>query len=279
MIRTVAHFSPARVIVLFTCFTILMGTLLLALPIARHAPLSFTDLFFTATSSTCVTGMFTISLSQFTVFGHWVILALMQIGGLGLITLTLFILYLLFDLGFGAQLLAGHIFEIESWKEVKHVLFFIVIITFLCELIGTAFTFACIKDYYPLPKALFLSLFHAVSCFCNAGITLFEHDLFFQLFTANYFLLVISALLMFAGSFGFLTWIDIFGKGKAYFESKRYTLSLATKIVCMGTLLLIIIPAAILFVIEYSNAFAHLSFFGKIMHALYNAISLNQPGS
>lgn len=276
--RTVAHFSPGRVVFTFTFITILIGTLLLALPFAQKSPLGLLDLFFTATSSTCVTGMFTIPLSQFTTFGHCVILGLIQIGGIGLVTLTLFTIYLLFDLGFGAQLLAGQIFEIESWKQIKKILIFIMSITLITELIGTACTFLCIKSYYPAGRALFLAFFHSVSSFCNAGVSLFEHGKHPDLLIANTPLLLVTAVLMFAGSFGFITWSELARNCRARYLHKRYSFSLVTKLVISGTVFLILIPSILLFALEYNHAFAGLPLWQKIINAFYNAISLRSTG-
>ena len=102
--------SPAHII-LFSFFILIMcGALLLALPIAHIKPMAFIDLFFTATSATCVTGLFTIPLSNFTFFGKAVILGLIQIGALGLATMSLFIISLFIDLGLRNPLYGGPTF-------------------------------------------------------------------------------------------------------------------------------------------------------------------------
>lgn len=277
MSTTLAHLSPGRVIIAFTAFTILLGTALLALPIARVDDVSWLDLLFTATSSTCVTGMFTIPLAHFTTFGHSVILVLMQVGGLGLITLTIFVLYMLFDLGFGTQLLAGQILEIESWKQARRILKYIMIITLASELLGAAFIFCSIKDMYPLSKALFLSFFHAVSCFCNAGIMLFDQAHINQL-PYSYGLLAISSMLMIIGSLGFITWIEVYKKYRAWRQAKRFCFSLSSKIIFWSTLLLISVPALLLLILEHNNAFSHLSWTGKLINALSNSIALRSTG-
>lgn len=275
MSKSVAHFSPGRVILLFTFITIIVGTALLALPLARKEPIPLLDLFFTATSSTCVTGIFTVPLDQFTTFGHCVILGLIQIGGIGLITLMLFMIYLLFDLGFGVQLLAGQIFEIESWKEIKRILILIVCLTLGAELLGTIATFLCIHHDFTFKHALFLSLFHAVSSFCNAGISLFGQS--FSIAT-RYGFLITTGILMFMGSFGFLTWLELFRRGFIRNGHKRYGFSLITKIVLWSTLLLIVLPTALLLILEDTGAFAHLTTLGKVINAFYNAISLRSTG-
>lgn len=190
--KSLAHFSPGRIILFSVFITIMIGTLLLASPIARTVPIPILDLIFTATSATCVTGLFTINLSAFTIFGKSVLLALIQIGGLGLITLTVFVLSLFMELGFGTQLLAGNVMEIETWKNVRKIIIFIISITLITELIGTIITFFCIRSYYPIDQALFLSLFHSVSSFCNAGISLFDHAQHPHLICANYPLLLIT---------------------------------------------------------------------------------------
>src|SRR5579863_7412256 len=107
--------SPARIIVFSFFFLILCGTLLLWLPQARIKPIPLIDLFFTATSATCVTGLFTIPLSNFTMFGKTIILGLIQIGALGLATMSLFIISLFIDLGLGTRFMAGQLFELDSW--------------------------------------------------------------------------------------------------------------------------------------------------------------------
>jgi trk system potassium uptake protein len=110
MLIKLSKYSPARIILFSFFFTILAGTILLALEVSRTTSVAWIDLFFTATSATCVTGLFTIPLyNTFTFFGKCVLLALVQIGGLGLITMTLFFVSLFVDFGLGAQMIAGQI--------------------------------------------------------------------------------------------------------------------------------------------------------------------------
>ncbi len=135
--KKLAHFSPARAILFSFFFLITLGTILLALPMARTKAIPLIDLFFTATSATCITGLFTVPLSDFTRFGQGVILALIQIGALGLVTMSLFVLSLFVDLGLASMLMAGQLLELESWKNIKRILVFIFLGTIAAELLGT----------------------------------------------------------------------------------------------------------------------------------------------
>lgn len=276
--KSLAHLSPGRIILLSLFITVMIGTLLLALPIARTAHISWLDLIFTATSATCVTGLFTVNLGLFTLFGQAVLLALIQIGGLGLITLTIFVLSLFIDLGFGTQLLAGHVMEIETWKNIKKIIIFIISITLIIECIGTIVTFFCIRTYYSTTHALFLSLFHAVSSFCNAGISIFDHAKHPHLICADYPLLIITALLMFCGSLGFITWIEIIKYIKSLFCKKRFIFSLVSKIALYGSAFLTVIATLLFLILESGNAFSHMSYTGKILNSLFNAVSLRSTG-
>jgi len=142
---------PPELIVLFSVIaTVALGTLLLALPVAHKLPIGLLDLFFTATSATTVTGLHTIPMENFTIFGKAVILLLIQIGGLGLITLTLFFLSFFMNLGLGTQMMAGNILEIDSWKQIKKILVFIIAITLGTEFIGTLLMFGILSPHYPV---------------------------------------------------------------------------------------------------------------------------------
>src|SRR6476620_4610964 len=127
--KTLAHFSPALIIFCSMILTILIGTVLLALPFARTQSISLINLLFTATSATCVTGLFTVSLAGFSSFGKAIIMILVQIGGLGLITLTIFLMSLFVEFGFAMQLMAGQLLQLESHKKIKQLIMFIIGLT------------------------------------------------------------------------------------------------------------------------------------------------------
>lgn len=271
-----AHFSAGRVILFALFCTILMGTFLLSLPFARHVPMSFVDLFFTATSVTCVTGLFTVPIEQFTFFGHCIILLLIQIGGLGVITLTLFLLSLFVNLGLATQLMAGKILELESWKNTKNFLVFIVAIAVVCEAIGSICFFTVFSKNFPLGKALFLSVFHSVSFFCSSGITLFGNS--FLLYSHNYVAIITATALMFAGGLGFITLYELLEYAWNIKDKKSHHFSLQTKIVLWGTLIGVSITALLIYLLERHHAFATLSPLATFVTSIFQAVSFRSTG-
>lgn len=273
-IKQVSHFSPGKIILYSVFITIALGTIALSLPIAHVKPIPFIDLLFTAVSSTCVTGSYTISLDNFTFFGHIILLILMQIGGIGLITLTIFLLSFFIDLGFAHQVMVGQILELESWKNVHTLIIFIILSTVCIESLGALCVFVAIKDIYPLGQAIFIALFHAISSFCNVGVLLVPNDFFIH----SYWLLSITAILMIIGGLGFVTWREILYYIQSWRNKKRYAFSLHSKIVLYGTFGMIIIASLIFLILEHDNTYAHMSYLKSIAHALFQAVSFRSGG-
>ena len=174
--RKLSRFSPSRTILISVFITIITGTLLLGTPYARTAYVSWLDLFFTATSVTCVTGLFTVPIqTTFTRFGHTILMCLMQIGALGLITMTLFFMALFMRFGISTQFMAGQLLEIERLRNIRRLILSIVVIAITTEAIGAIFMYSSIRHLYPPGDAWFYSIFQAVASFCNApGVTLLK---------------------------------------------------------------------------------------------------------
>lgn len=273
--------SPAHIILFSFFFLILCGTLLLALPIAHIVPMSFIDLFFTATSATCVTGLFTIPLSNFTLFGKTIIMGLIQIGALGLATMSLFIISLFIDLGLGTRFMAGQLFELDSWKNIKRILIFTFASTLTLEIVGALSFFSIFHAQYPLSNAIFYSLFHSVSSFCNAGISFFhfltEQNL--EIYKTNYLFLATTAFLTFFGGLGFITWHEIMMRTHAYFYSlKPHRFSLHSKIILSGTAILFSITATLFWLLEHHNTLKNLTAGQSLANTIFHAISFKSCG-
>ncbi len=273
--------SPAHIIFFSFFILILCGTLLLALPIAHTKTVSFIDLFFTATSATCVTGLFTIPLSNFTFFGKAVILALIQIGALGLATMSLFIISLFIDLGLGTRFMAGQLFELDSWQNIKKILIFTFRSTLILEIVGALCFYSIFKSEYTLSNAIFFSLFHSVSAFCNAGISFFhfltEQNL--EHYNSNYLFLITTSILTFFGGLGFITWHEISLRIRSYFLSKKpHRFSLHSKIILYGSGMLLVITSLLFFLLEYYNTLHVLPLPLKIVNSIFHAISFKSCG-
>ncbi len=275
MVVKLAHFSPGRAIFLSLIATILVATGLLALPQARHVPLSFIDLLFTATSALCVTGLFTIALDQFTLFGHAILLVLIQIGGLGLITITLSFMYLFAEVGFSAQLIAGRMLEIDSWKKIKKIVLFTFGVTLAAELCGAIAMLPLFIKHYPLDQAWFFSFFHAISSFCNAGIVIGDYFVLEQ-YSSSF--LIITMFLMIIGGLGFVTWYEIMEYIRSLSEKKHHHFSLHSKIVLSGTVSLFLASAVIFWVLEHDTSLIPLTSIGSFLTTIFHAFSCKSTG-
>lgn len=257
-----------------------MGTILLALPQSQLVSIPFIDLLFTSASCTCVTGLTTVPISYFTTFGHSVILCLIQLGGLGLLTLSLFFVSLFLDLGMATKIMAGEMFEFK-WSRIKTFLITIVTTTVLLEGISTIFFYFSFRKFLPPRPALFHAVFHSVSAFCNTGLTLFEDGL--CSFKGNIPFLALTAFLIFAGSIGFVVWLEVARRVRARFRSLKETtyvppFSLHAKIVLTTTGTIILFGTTLIWLLERTNVLKGSSFFQGIFSSFFYTISLRSAG-
>ncbi len=269
--------SPGRTVLLSIIFTIGLGTILLMLPAAQRTPISFVDCLFTATSSTCVTGVLTIPFDSFTLFGKCIILALIQIGGIGLLTLWLFLVSLFVTLGLSTQFMIGQVLELTILKNPRYILYFIIGFALITELIGAGCIYWLISPLYSPGEAVFHSIFHSISSFCNAGLSSFGGQSMIP-FKENIPLLGITGLLIFLGGIGFVTIYEFFIYIKKRFMKKRYQFSLTTRVVFAVVPVLIGTVTLLLLWIEGSRHFADQSFFVTISNMIFNAVAYRSAG-
>ncbi len=272
----IVQFSPGRIILSSLLIAIVLGTLLLWLPIARTVYIPLIDIFFTATSVICVTGLLTTPLTSFTPFGHFIILILMQLGGLGLITMTIFIMSLFVEFGLGTQILAGKLLELESWKNIKNMLFFIIKLSIIIELLGAAIIFITIYHEFSFAEGIFLSLFHAVASFCDAGLSLFPQGMIS--YQKNYVMLMITSFLMLFGGLGFITWHEILLYIRSFFDHKKAHFSLHSKIVLSTTCSIIVGASALFWILERNNTLNAMNPWLAACNTLFNTISSRSTG-
>lgn len=246
---------PSHSVFLSLCAAICIGTTLLALPICQAKSIHFIDLFFTATSLTTVTGLLTVPLDNFTTFGHCIMLFLMQIGGLGLMTMSLFLMSLFVDLGLYTQILASEILAIQSFKDTKRILLFIVKLTFACEFIGAIITFFVIRYDYTFKRAIFLSIFHSVSSFCNVGLSLFAHDSIS--YHNNILMTMTTTLLLLFGCLGFVTWHELLKYYRQWHGHPK--ISWNTQIVLITFLTSMAVTMLLFWMLERNNTLMNLS--------------------
>ncbi len=271
------YFSPYRIILLSLLFAIGLGTFLLTLPMSQLHPISLIDALFTATSSVCVTGLMTVPIDLFSPVGHCIIMILIQIGGLGLITLSLFVMSLFVDLGLATQVMAGEMFDLESWSGTKNLLIFIILFTLLCELVGSIFLFQTFKHHYPAGQAYFYALFHSISSFCNAGMVIDKTTM--VLHAHNYLLLAITGFLMTLGGIGFITLQELLDHFNPFSKKqKRAVFSLQTKIILSYMIILTGINTFLFWLLEHKNTFESVSFPKQVAHSFFTALSCRGTG-
>jgi trk system potassium uptake protein len=273
--------SPGRILLSSFMFVIAIGTTLLSLPIAQVKELPFINVLFTAASTTCVTGLQVVPLSSFTFFGQFVILCLIQIGGLGLMTLSFFLISLFLDLGMATQLVAGQMLDFKIWSRIKSFLLLIISITFGIEFIGAACLYLPFRATMETSEAIFHSIFHSVSAFCNAGISLIDNSP--QLYQSHPFILSTLSFLVFAGSLGFIVWYELLEKLKLYiaslFGQRRHILfTLHTKIVLLSSTVLVLVGAIVPWIIEHFYSFKELSYSKSFFISFCNSLSLRSAG-
>lgn len=257
---------------------ILLGSLLLALPVssADGVAVPYLDALFTATTATCVTGLVTLpTFSTWSIFGQVVILVLIQVGGLGVITvISAFMLLLQKRMGIGDRLLLQDAFNLNTLsgivRFVKRVLFG----TFLVELLGAVFYMTVFVPEFGA-RGVWISVFTAVSAFCNAGIDIIGPNSLCDYATNPMVNLVTSALIILSG-IGYIVWWDVLRVGRKGFRG----LTLHSKIAISTTLILIFGGGLLIFLLEYGNplTIGELSLFDKLQVSFFQSITTRTAG-
>lgn len=274
---------PARIIAASFMAIIIIGTTLLTLPIAttNHQGLSIVDAFFTAASATCVTGLAAVSTAHdLTVFGQCVLLLLIQIGGVGLMTLTTIVAVALgIKLGFGYRLAMKEALNYSTYAGVIRLVKSVIHYTMLIEGIGALLLWIKFTPIYGLGKGLWYGVFHAISAFNNAGFDLFGNSL--EGFQGDWFVLGVIMCLIVLGGLGFAVVAEIisqFHKKNEPFHFKRF--GLHTQVVVTMTALLIGIGALTILVVEFTNpaTLGALPFDEKVLNALFQSVTCRTAG-
>lgn len=280
-----ARLSTTQVILLSFLAAIMLGSVLLALPISSRSgePVPYLDALFTATTSTCVTGLVTLpTVSTWSAFGQIVILLLIQIGGLGVITIMSGIM-LLFNrkMGIGDRLLIQDAFNLNTMsgliKFVKNVLFG----TLIIEGIGALLYMLVFVPEFGA-RGIWVSVFNSVSAFCNAGIDIIAENSLYD-YAADPMVNIITSLLVILGGLGYIVWWDVLRviKGRTAANKKIFRrLTLHSKIVLTVTAGLIFVGALLIFIFEYDNplTIGKMPLIDKIQTALFQSVTTRTAG-
>lgn len=211
--------NPAQLFMVSFGLIIIFGALLLMMPHSTTSPISFMDAFFTATSAVCVTGLTVVdTATRFTFLGKLIVLSLIQIGGIGIMTITTFFgIFFKETSSFREQLLIRDYLSEESISGVLKTLIKVVMITLIIELAGAIFIYLSLQSGgmgSALDNAKF-AVFHSVSAFCNAGFSNLTDNLFDARIRENYSLHYSVANLVILGGLGFPVLLNIYNYLKA----------------------------------------------------------------
>ncbi len=272
--------SKTQTIALGFFLIICVGTALLMLPAcARDGQMtSFHDALFTATSATCVTGLVSVDTYQhWSLLGQIVILMLIQIGGLGFITMGMFFsIFLKRKIGLKERDLIQESLNSLQIGGMVRLVKKIVPFTFLFEGIGAVVLFFRFLPRVGGKDAVWYGIFHSVSAFCNGGFDLmgkFEEYSSLVYYYDDIVVNVTIMLLIVIGGVGFIVWDDIF---KKRFHVSRYLLH--TKIVLVTTMVLIFGGALLFYLFEYKNLLAGMGTKGQLLSSLFASVTARTAG-
>ena len=281
---------PIQLLAISFLLMISLGTVLLTLPAAtadgRGAPVI--DALFTSTSAVCVTGLIVRDTQfYFSRFGQWIILVLVQLGGLGIMTFSASVIALLGGkLGMYGRQTMGEVVEDSRDIDIAHSLRYILLFTLLAEAFGFVVLFVHWLSRAARPfDALFNALFHSVSAFCNAGFSVFSTNL--ATFRTDVVVNLTVIGLVVLGGLGFSVVHEVFNRQNLRAWLSRLArrapepaprLSVHAVLVLRTSALLLLAGAVFFFFFEYDNALGQLPLGGKLLAALFQSVTPRTAG-
>lgn len=262
--------NPAQILVLGFAGLILIGATLLNLPMASQSgkSIGFIDALFTSSSAVCVTGLAVVNTAlHWSLFGKIVILILIQIGGLGFMTMaTLVALILGKRITLKERLIIQEELNHYTFSGVVKLIKYIIISTLTIEGIGALLLATRFIPKYKFWKGIGFSIFHSISAFCNAGFDLIGSSM--ELFVQDIVVNIVIGILVIVGGLGYTVYLDITGNRRI----SRYTLH--TKLVLVISTILLVFGFLFVFLVEYNNpeTLGQLSFKGKLLASWFQSI-------
>ena len=277
--------STTQIILISFLIAILLGSLILSLPIssANGRSVPYIDALFTATTATCVTGLVTVpTFSSWSVFGQAVILVLIQIGGLGVITVvTGFMLALNKKMGIGDKLLIQDAFNLNTLSGLAKFVKNILLGTLIVEGAGALLYMTVFVPEFGA-RGIWISVFNSISAFCNAGIDIIGDSSLCN-YATNPIINITTSLLIILGGIGYIVWWDVIRVIRERTSKKKRIfrhLTLHSKIAITATLALVFVGGLLIFIFEYNNplTIGELNLFDKIQVSLFQSITTRTAG-
>ena len=277
--------STTHIILLSFIVVILIGAVLLSLPVssADGKATPFVDALFTATTSTCVTGLVVApTVSTWSTFGHVVMLVLIQVGGLGVITVMASLsVFLQRRMGLSDRVLVQDAFNLDSLEGLGSFIKKVIKGTFLVEGIGALLYMTVFVPDFGL-KGVWISVFNAISAFCNAGIDIFAENSLCD-YATHPVINLVTSLLIILGGLGYIVWWDAIRIIKSRVNGKKLglkSLTLHSKIVLVTTAVLLVGGGVLFLVFEYNNPLTikDLSLYDKIQVSFFQSVTTRTAG-
>ena len=277
--------STTQIIMLSFLAVILLGSVLLSLPISTvdGKSVSYIDALFTATTATCVTGLVTLpTVTTWSFFGQAVILFLIQVGGLGVVTVVSgFMIALNKKFGISDRLLLQDAFNLNTLSGLVKFVKKVIAGTFIVEGVGALLYMTVFVPEYGV-RGIWVSIFNSVSAFCNAGIDIIAENSLCG-YAQNPIINLVTCILIVVGGLGYIVWWDLFRisslwKKQGFACVKRLTLH--SKIAIWMTSILIFVGAFAFFVLEYNNplTIGEQSLFNKVQISFFQSVTTRTAG-
>ncbi len=278
MKKLLAYLSPIDKVLLSFILLILTGAFLLCLPVCTVSGISFIDALFTSTSAVCVTGLIVLDTAKdFTFIGQIVILLLIQLGGLGIMTFSVALLSLMGgNVSIKWRFTLQNMYSEVSKLPIRNILGRIIVYTFTIEITVSLILLTQFIQLYPLPEALWHSMFHSISAFCNAGFSTFSNNL--MDYNGNSMVVVSIAIDIILGGIGFLVMSELFTSRTFNLKQMWRKLTLHTRIVLVTTLLLIFGGMFLFYFLEYNGILQNMSFKEKLLASFFQSVTSRTAG-
>jgi len=270
--------SPYRKLIFGFLVAIFIGVILLKMPFSLRENQNITvlDSLFTIVSAICVTGLSVVDISQvFTSTGQLIILFFIQLGGLGVMTVSIIVFLLVGKkMSFETRELLKEERNSNSNGGITNFIKNLLLTVSLIEILGASILAYGFSKYYPLKKSIFYGLFHSVSAFCNAGFSLFTNSL--EDFRYDNLISLTVSFLIILGGIGFVTVNSLFIIKK----KKLKNLSLTSKFALLITFFLLTFGTMLFLVFEYNNSstLKGMNFVDKILNSFFQSVTLRTAG-
>lgn len=281
------RFSPAKVLIFGFLTIILTGGTLLLLPVSRFQSYTFSfdeiiNSYFTAVSATCVTGLVACdTAATWSTFGRAVILIMIQLGGLGFMTMTvLFSLVARRRLSPSQNTLLAQSLNLSSMSGLSKLVKRLLIGTFITETLGACLLMIRFIPRFGVQNGIWFSFFHSISAFCNAGFDILgQHGGEYSsiaMFSSDPFVLMVLATLIFIGGIGFIVWDELIDFAK----NKRTRLSVYTRFVLLITAVLLCAGSFMIFIGEFNNpeTIGNMSLIDKMANSAFQSFTTRTAG-